>query len=331
MKILFLLTLLLTACAPQAAALPTVMVLPSLTPTSGPPTETPTITPTLIPTDTPLPTVPTATPTAPCDLIEWWETVQPLLIEFTDTGEVASVTSRAALSPVVLELRRIQRELERLEYPDCGATVITHLRLGMENTVDGFNAFLGQSDGMADFYFDSANQYFFNVYTELDARNINMEYRLGHTDTIWGGEEGSEVRATEMENGVRALRAEFDMTSTAMRVTMLYTPTASTTPTASNTPTASDTRGPTYTPRPTNTPLMSGAFYTQVDTDAYACPRLDCEIVAHLSSGKPLTVINSVEGDEVNGSTLWRHTIWEGAEVYIPSAFLDLNHPFGRS
>jgi hypothetical protein len=215
--------------------LPTVMDLPSATPTNTmpPPTVTPTDTPfptetfTQIPSSTytlttsPTPTlsktsVPTSTPTPECNYRSWWGDVEELVTEFLDTAEVASSTSRMALSPIVLEMQRTFRDFERIDTPSCLFDIEHDLEFGMRSVIDGFNSFLAQDGISTQVFFTVANQQFWNVYNELIQRLIIADGRLLSTHLIWGGDEASEIEATAMQVREPTLRAEVDATLDAL-------------------------------------------------------------------------------------------------------------------
>ena len=126
--------------------------------------------------------------------------VKPIVQQFLDTAEIASQTSRIALSSAVLQMREYQREFERIAYPECMENAYRYLSVGMDTAVDAFNAFMANKEGVTIVYLDLATQYFFNAYHELGAISAGaLEYRLFDTAVfVWGGESPNEAEATSM-------------------------------------------------------------------------------------------------------------------------------------
>ena len=58
--------------------------------------------------------------------------------------------------------------------------------------------------------------------------------------------------------------------------------------------------------------------------NARACPRLDCAVIATIAPGTQLSVIETVSGDEVFGSSQWRRATYNGQNIYVHSALLTL-------
>lgn len=136
-----------------------------------------------------------------CSLSDWWKQVEPKVIEFLDAAETATATSRASLSPIILSLRNSQRDFESLDVPDCADDVQTNIRFGMDNAVDGFNDFLGQSETVSNIEFGLASQYFWNAYTLMFNQRVYGDTRMADTSTfIWGGDKPTEAQATKMAN-----------------------------------------------------------------------------------------------------------------------------------
>jgi hypothetical protein len=171
------------------------------------------------PTDTPTPNIETAaafratqiqsnilTSEAPCTIEiygDWWTESSPFLTQFLDTAETAVNTSRGSLSPIILELSEIYRNLEAVEHPECISEVRFDIRLGMDSAIDGFNEFLGDSEVMAEIDFSIANQYFFEAYRALMDLNANpiVDLRLFNTRSIWGGDSPEEPTPTPDTSG----------------------------------------------------------------------------------------------------------------------------------
>lgn len=189
----------LAACtseSQQAVQVPTLAVLPDET-------QSPTITPT--PSHTPLPTntetpIPTATltpiPTSDCAVGIWWAEVEPTVQEFLDTADVAAQTSRMSLSGVVLEMRQLQRQFERLDYPSCLQEIYFELSAGMSSATDGFTSFMGESEIVSSVQLGLATQYFWNASELLRGRAILNEYRIIDASIVWGGDSPNAATAT---------------------------------------------------------------------------------------------------------------------------------------
>jgi hypothetical protein len=184
----------------------------------------------------------------------------PIVQRFIDTAKVAAVTARASLAPLILELRSIQREYERLEYSDCTAEEFFFLQSGFDSAVEGFTAFLGDSSTLANVYFSLANQDFFNFSQRhpfiMDYLDLSLD--LNSTHFIWGGDEGSEARATAEAATSQAYW---------LQLTATWTPTPTNSPTASRTPRPTRTALPTASPLPPPVPsqissVLPGVFYS---------------------------------------------------------------------
>lgn len=199
------------ACSDSAtpvAQLPTLAVLPSLTFTPVPtatlrftPTDTPTPSITPTPSNTFTPTLTpsqTLTPEPPCDAQTWWDAVDPIIVEFLDTAEIAGQTSRVSLSPIVLEMRRIYRRYEDVEYPSCIRQAYFDLLFGMDYAVDGFGDFQMEYDGLMELDFGFANERLHAAALYLYSKGIFADVRLAIADTIWGGRRSNEMTATAL-------------------------------------------------------------------------------------------------------------------------------------
>jgi len=124
-----------------------------------------------------------------CDsqMKNWWDDeAEAVIVEFLDTAETAGATSRGSLSPIVLELRGIQRDFERLDYPDCGQTERDLLNDGISFGVDGYNSFLGNQEFLADVQFEDATEKLTEAYDLLFDRGVFADIRLSNPDAyIW--------------------------------------------------------------------------------------------------------------------------------------------------
>lgn len=221
MRLFFAAVLLLAACSPPAATstveIPTLMVLATTTEiplqTATPvPTTAPefTFTPSLIPpteTETPTATLtPTATSQCAALISAWWDDSESIIIEFFDTASVADSTSRGSLSPIILEMRRIQRRFEAPANDECSLQVYVYFANGMNFIVEGFTAFLGELETSQDAYFQIASDYLYLAMSSLEAADIRVSGFI--RDNLRWGIEPSRVTATAAEVNYRTMEAE---------------------------------------------------------------------------------------------------------------------------
>jgi len=128
------------------------------------------------PIDTPTPR-PTSTPTTPkvsalcqSQTQDYLAQIQPLLEEWDDAVEVANSTARIALSPLVSDMKRIQREVETVGPPDCARDAHVLLTGGMDNVIDAFLAFMTEeSDAVVSLHFSSGYDHMTRGLEELTA------------------------------------------------------------------------------------------------------------------------------------------------------------------
>jgi hypothetical protein len=99
--------------------------------------------PTVAPTETPIPLV--LDDLCPPDQREQFlEQSDRLLIEFVDAYELASSTSRIALSPVVGKMQELYRQIEELDATACGELAQSQMLAGARAAIDAFLAFMQQ-------------------------------------------------------------------------------------------------------------------------------------------------------------------------------------------
>lgn len=77
--------------------------------------------------------------------MEYFAQLEPLILEFTDTVEVANSTARIALGPPVQELQRIHREIAAREAPTCAQDAHDLLLVGMSNIISAFLDFMSDA------------------------------------------------------------------------------------------------------------------------------------------------------------------------------------------
>jgi hypothetical protein len=217
------------------------MILPSAIPetaaietpvSTSAPISTQTRTPSPEPTATPEPPIPSATasPTLPdCDVEVWLDAITPDLVEFLDTTEVAVRTSRVSLSPVILEMQRIMRRIERVDYPACSELAYMQLMNALRDAVDGMNEFLSSNDALSELNFTRANQSLHNFGSALDAVSIyrstprfelleRIDARLRAPERVWGGRPvGFEMTVAAIRNLNLTFEAHLAATQTAAR------------------------------------------------------------------------------------------------------------------
>ena len=128
------------------------------------------------PVDAPTPR-PTSTPTTPrvsavCQTLtqEYLAQIQPALEEWDDTVEVANSTARIALSPLVSDMKRIQRQVEAVDSPDCARHAKGLLTRGMDEVIDAFLAFMSdESDSVVSLLFSAGYEEMMRGLEELTA------------------------------------------------------------------------------------------------------------------------------------------------------------------
>ena len=185
------LLLIVTACTSAEQAgfqMPTLAVLPSVTPPPDTPAFTSSPVPIVPPTAVSSPTnpPPTVSPVPTCDIPAWWETIQPTVVRFFDTWSVATMTARASLSPVLLDLREIWREFEAMDYPECAEAPRNEIVAAMADTADGFNEFLAQRD-TSNAILQRAAFRFYSAAQMLTSYEITADERMLTTINEWGG------------------------------------------------------------------------------------------------------------------------------------------------
>lgn len=97
---------------------------------------------------------------ADCPVEAWWDEAGVYFIDFLDTSSVADVTSRLALSPVVIEMHRARRSFQRVDHPDCLQAAVASLDVFMKATIDAFVEFMGNEDANTSTMFDDSLEAF---------------------------------------------------------------------------------------------------------------------------------------------------------------------------
>lgn len=70
--------------------------------------------------------------------------LQAIAVEWDDAYKLASQTPRASLSGQIASLQAIRRKAQDLAMPECASSAKTALVDSMDNSINGFIAFLGQ-------------------------------------------------------------------------------------------------------------------------------------------------------------------------------------------
>lgn len=70
--------------------------------------------------------------------------LQSIAREWDDAAKLADQTPRMQLAVQIASLQAIRRRAQDVQMPECAATAKTALVDAMDNTIEGFTAFLGQ-------------------------------------------------------------------------------------------------------------------------------------------------------------------------------------------
>lgn len=175
---------------------------------------------------------------------DWWEDTAPTLVEFLDVAEIALITPRVSVAPILVGLRSVQRNYQRMNAPDCASLLSFYMNGMMEAVYSGFAEVLGQVPtgfwrGVGD-----ANVALYAASTVIGFEELRqIDTRLVAPEELWGGDSRSEIEAY--------FSGEFPHeVIIGMATQAAYTATPTFTPSPTNTPT------PTETPSPTRTPLI---------------------------------------------------------------------------
>ena len=98
--------------------------------------------------------------TASCEsgLPDFAKTLDPLAREWDDANALANSTPRAALAVQIGNLQSVRRRVQDVTAPECGAPMKQHLIGAMDETIQGYIAFLGQkSDSVVQGHFTAAS------------------------------------------------------------------------------------------------------------------------------------------------------------------------------
>ncbi len=107
-----------------------------------------------------------------CDTAAWMQGAANEFIDFMDVLEVANVTSKIALAPIILEMRREYRAFQRAEYPECLSEVRSDLMRSMDNYIAGFKEFVQDRDAQSSF--DTAQEYLREASDGLQVFDIRL-------------------------------------------------------------------------------------------------------------------------------------------------------------
>jgi hypothetical protein len=75
-----------------------------------------------------------------------------------DANDLASQTPQRSLAPQIRGLQALRRRAQDLDAPACAVAIKQRLVESMDNTIDGYIAFLGRQDTTAQQYFGQANR-----------------------------------------------------------------------------------------------------------------------------------------------------------------------------
>ncbi len=148
----------------------------------------------------------------------WWDQVDPLVVKFLDTAETAASTSRIAISPIIIQLQDLQRQVDALPDEPCAVDITAMNSVSLKFAVDGFNAFAGSNESLANIYFTAASQALWNTNAMLRPYLVFPDTRMQLAHFIWGGDEATAARATETAATI---------TPTAFNPVPTFTPTPS--------------------------------------------------------------------------------------------------------
>jgi hypothetical protein len=79
------------------------------------------------------------------DTQDYLDQVRPLMVEFSDTMQIANSTARIALGPIIQDMQRIRREVSNIQAPSCAQHASGLLISGMDGVVEGFIDFMGDT------------------------------------------------------------------------------------------------------------------------------------------------------------------------------------------
>jgi hypothetical protein len=175
-------------------------------------------------------------PDPTCPTSSYWQAVTPTILAFKDTLGITLATPRAALAPLLVELRRLYREMEATPADSCAVTIRELLLIGSDEMIRALTAFLADE---TNYTFSRAGSAY-RIASLLAPEDTNPEVVLFLADF----------------SGFLAGRAPDAAAATQSAVilrTGTLTPTPSITPSITPTPTL--TLLPTLTPKWTTTPV----------------------------------------------------------------------------
>jgi hypothetical protein len=106
----------------------------------------------------------------------YFEEVQGKLDEWQDAFEIANSTPRMSLAGPLGELQKIKRDTGNLEYPECALKVQNNIINAMEETIDGFLAFMSDdADTVVNQHFKMMNVYLGWAADEMEKINNGEE------------------------------------------------------------------------------------------------------------------------------------------------------------
>jgi len=84
----------------------------------------------------------------------YYDDYSKILSSWEDADKVAGATGRISLGPIILTMQSVKRELDFSTPPTCLEAGVGKVVLGMESSIDGYIAFMKESDNgvIADYF-----------------------------------------------------------------------------------------------------------------------------------------------------------------------------------
>jgi len=73
---------------------------------------------------------------------DYLDEIQASMVEFLDTVDVADSTPRIALAPLIQDMQRLRRDIQKVAPPDCARPASSLLMNGIDGIINGFTSFL---------------------------------------------------------------------------------------------------------------------------------------------------------------------------------------------
>src|SRR5258708_1554920 len=160
---------------------------------------------------TPLPTLITIPSQTPL-LCTYSKEEESTIEEFFDTSTTAAGTTRVSISPIILELQRLQRNFSSMDHTPCMGTVTEHVSSGIHFTVNAFQDFNSEK---ADFIVSSDIILAHNEFKVAsdEAHKVGaslLDTRLNNAKLyIWGDKSSDEPDSTAIAGAASILTQVF--------------------------------------------------------------------------------------------------------------------------